>query len=76
VSPAHVNAGLLFGIVLLIMSLLGLSALQKRTARKHHARSIFVSKAAPIARWLLGLLIAAYVIFVAFQMQHQLTPAM
>jgi hypothetical protein len=64
------------GIVLLIMSLLGLSTLQKMGLRKHHAGSIFASRAAPVARWLLGLFIAAYVLFIAFQMQHQLPPAM
>jgi hypothetical protein len=70
VSSAEVNAGLLSAIVLLILVLLGLSTLQKWTARKHPTGSIFVNKAAPIARWLLGLLIAAYVLFIAFQMQH------
>ena len=75
-SPTHVNAGLLSAIVLLIIFLLGLSAFQKWAARKHHAGLTFVSRAAPIARWLLGFLIAAYVLFIVFQMQHQLVPAM
>jgi hypothetical protein len=30
-----------------------------------------VSRAAPIARWLLGLLIVAYLLFIALQLQHQ-----
>ena len=77
VSSAHVNAGLLSAIALLIIFLLGLSALQKWVARKHHAAaSIFVNRAALVARWLLGLLIAAYVLFIAFQMQHQLGTAL
>jgi hypothetical protein len=75
VSSAYVNAVLLSAIVLLIIVLLGLSAFQKRAARKHYAGSIFVSRAAPVARWLLGLLVAAYVLFIAFQIQHQLVPA-
>ena len=75
-SVAYLNAGLLSAIALLIVFLLGLSAFQNWSARKHHAGSIFVSKAAPTARWLLGLLIVAYVLFIAFQMQHQLAPAL
>lgn len=67
-ASAHVNAGLLSAIALLILILLGLSAFQKWTARRHHSGSTFVSRAAPVARWLLGLLIAAYVLFIAFQM--------
>lgn len=65
-----INAGLLSAIALLIIFLLGLSAFQNWVARKHHAGSTFVSKSAPIARWLLGLIIVAYVIFIAFQMQY------
>jgi hypothetical protein len=75
-SVALLNAGLLSAIVLLIIFLLGLSAFQNWAARKHHAGSMFVSKAAPIARWLLGLVIVAYVIFIAFQMQYQSAGAM
>ena len=75
-SVAHLNAGLLSAIALMIVFMLGLSALRNWAARKHHAGSIFVSKAAPIARWLLGLLIVAYIIFIAFQMQYQFAPAM
>lgn len=70
------NVGLLFAIAFMIISLLGLSIFQNWAARKHHAGSIFVRKTAPIARWLLGLFIVAYVLFIAFQMQHQLAPAM
>jgi hypothetical protein len=73
---AHLNIGLLFAIALLIIFLLGLSAFQNWTVRKHHAGSIFVSKAAPIARWLLGLLIVAYILFIAFRLQDQFTSAM
>lgn len=73
---AHLNAGLLSAIALMIIFLLGLSTFQNWAARKHHAGSIFVSKAVPIARWLLGLLVVAYVIFIALQMQYQFAPAM
>ena len=75
-SVVLLNAGLLSAIALLIIFLLGLSAFQNWSARKHHAASMFVSKAAPIARWLLGLVIVAYVIFIAFQMQYQSAGAM
>jgi hypothetical protein len=34
-----------------------------------------VSKAAPIARWLLGLIVA-YILFIAFRLQYQFTSAM
>jgi hypothetical protein len=75
-SVVLLNAGLLSAIALLIIFLLGLSAFQNWSVRKHHAASMFVSKAAPIARWLLGLVIVAYVIFIAFQMQYQSAGAM
>jgi hypothetical protein len=73
---AQLNVGLLSAIALMIIFLLGLSAFQNWTAGKHHAGSIFVTKAAPIARSLLGLLIVAYVIFIAFHMEYQFAPAM
>jgi hypothetical protein len=73
---AYLNVGLLSAIASLIIFLLGLSAFQNWAAGKHHAGSIFVSKAAPIARWLLGLLIVAYILFIAFRLQYQFTSAM
>ena len=69
-SMAFVSAAFLSAIALLIVFLLGLSAFQKRTALRHQALAPFVSRAAPIARWVLGLLIVAYLLFIAFQL-HQ-----
>lgn len=73
-STTHVNAGLLSAIAMLIIFLLGLSAFQKWSARRRHAASAFVILAAPIARWLLGLLIVTYLLFIAFQLQHRFAP--
>ena len=70
-SMAFVSAAFLSAIALLIVFLLGLSAFQKRTALRHQAPASFVSRAAPIARWVLGLLVVAYLLFIALQLQHQ-----
>lgn len=75
-SAAHVNAILLSAIALLMVLLLGLSNLRNLSVRRRHAVSTFVNRAAPIARWLLGLLIMAYLLFIAFQMQHRFAPVM
>jgi len=75
-STTPVNAAFLSAITLLIIFLLGLSVFQKRSARRRHTASTFVNRAAPIARWLLGLLIVAYLLFIAFQLQHGFAPAL
>lgn len=75
-SPAHLNVALLSAIALLIAFLLGLSGFQKWAATRHRAGSTFASRMAPGARWLLGLLIVAYILFIAFQMRNQLAPVM
>ncbi|HTQ25263.1 MAG TPA: hypothetical protein VMI09_11250 [Candidatus Binataceae bacterium] len=75
-STAQVSAELLSAIALLIVFLLALSTFQKRSSRRRHAASLFVNRAAPIARWLLGFLVVAYLLFIAFQLQHQAPPAM
>jgi hypothetical protein len=69
-SMAFVSAAFLSAIALLIVFLLGLSAFQKRTALRHQAPASFVSRAAPIARWVLGLLVVAYLLFIAFQLRQ------
>lgn len=73
-STMLVNAALLSAIALLVILLLGLSALQKWSARRRHTPSTLVSVAAPAARWILGLLIVAYLLFIAFQVHHGAAP--
>jgi len=75
-STALISAEFLCAIALLIVFLLGLSAFQKRSARRHHTLALFVNRAAPIARWLLGFLVVAYLLFIAFQLQHPAPPAL
>jgi heme/copper-type cytochrome/quinol oxidase subunit 2 len=75
-STAQISAEFLSAIALLIVFLLALSAFQKRSTRRRHAPSLFVNRAAPVARWLLGFLIVAYLLFIAFQFQHQAPPAL
>jgi len=75
-STAQISAEFLSAIALLIVFLLALSAFQKRIARQRQTPSLFVNRAAPIARWLLGFLVVAYLLFIAFQLQHQVAPAL
>jgi hypothetical protein len=73
-SSTVVNAILLSAIVLLILFMLWLASFQKRTFRTHDSASVLVKWAAPLARWSLGLLIVAYLLFIRFQLHHRLTP--
>jgi hypothetical protein len=66
-SAALLNAELLIAIALLIIILLGLSSIQNWSVRSRR----IVNWAAPITKWLLGLFIVAYLLFIAFQLQHQ-----
>jgi heme/copper-type cytochrome/quinol oxidase subunit 2 len=75
-STALISAEFLSAIALLIVFLLALSALQKHSARRRHTPSLFVNRAAPVARWLLGVLIVAYLLFIAFELQHQAPTAL
>ena len=75
-STGLISAAFLSAIALLIVLLLALSAFQKRIALRRHTLSLFVSRAAPVARWVLGVLIVAYLLFIAFELHHQATPTL
>jgi len=73
-SSTFVNAVFLSAIALLILFMLWLANFQKRSFRKNHSGPLLVNWAAPLARWSLGLLIVAYLLFIGFQLHHRLTP--